>query len=476
MPYEDNGGKAAGKAIYAGRRRPMTRKSGFKSHPDSTGGEYRIAAADEAFQLEPGQSLLVQFDFSALPVDATGFYGCGLYWKGPESLVVTFSGVGKKYIKQFDQHSWSKAGLFWIGNATPTVSLTMVARERAGIYLYAPSAGKITHHHLNDARDVLLKNMHTFVPETIFIDSAADEASVAVDTKGCQIQADCNEGQIVLKSCNRCARYLPVNIGGPLGAYERRHLSFSNHCVAEHRRPCSHTGFGKLKNADEPEVAPLHLHYGFQLECRFCKKFEVNAAHNPQRSAAQMKEDGARRRAFELLLAELYKSSPQLRYRHKTGRELADDVYARFNGRCFKCGYSFKSKKDMHLDHTRPLALLWPLDEFATALCKDHNSEKRDRFPSDYYSEDDLQGLSKVTGITLRELQVPSPNMDAVDALKENLDWFVDDFLSRPEMMKVRDGKLQGDLLVKALEKCLAKCSGGPPFDLEREIRIRKKR
>jgi len=476
MPYDDDGGKNAGKAIYAGRRRPMTRKSGFKSHPDSTGGEYRIVHADDAFRLEPGQSLSVQFDFSQLPKNQAGFYGCGVYWKGPESLVVTLTGPGKRYIKQFDQDSWSKAGSFWVGNGTPLVSLTLTAEEPSDVYLYAPIAGLITHRHLEEARDVLLGNMHTFTPETVFIDGAAHEAGVSVSTDGCEISTDCSAGQIVLKSCNRCARYLPINIGGQDGIYERRHLSFSNHCVAEHRRPCSHTGFGRLKNADKPDDAPLQLNYGFQLECRFCKKFEVNAAHNPQRTAAQMKEDGARRRAFELLLTELYAGSPQLRYRHKTGRELADDVYGRFGGKCFKCGYKFKSKRDMHLDHTRPLSLLWPLDEFATALCKDHNNEKRDRFPCDFYSEDELERLADVTGIALQELRTPSPNMDAVTALGSSLDWFVGDFLSRPEMTKVRDGKVQGDLLVKALVKCLAKCVGGPPFDLKKEVRQRRKR
>lgn len=120
-------------------------------------------------------------------------------------------------------------------------------------------------------------------------------------------------------------------------AVERDQLSFSNHCVAEHRRPCKHATFGRLRNVeDSAEV--LQLDYGYQLECRFCKKFEVNAAHNPQRSSAQMKEDGARRRAFELLLAELYGGTPQLRYRHEKGTELADDVWKRFGCACFNCG------------------------------------------------------------------------------------------------------------------------------------------
>jgi hypothetical protein len=131
-----------------------------------------------------------------------------------------------------------------------------------------------------------------------------------------------------------------VNRGSPGGAEEATACGtevqtgegLTNHCVAERRRPCTHSSFGQLKNVETSEV--LQLEYGFQLECRFCKKFEVNAALNPQRTAAQMKEDAARRRAFELLLTELYEGSPSLLYRHETGRGLADDVWERFGGRC----------------------------------------------------------------------------------------------------------------------------------------------
>ncbi len=109
-----------------------------------------------------------------------------------------------------------------------------------------------------------------------------------------------------------------------------------------------------------------------QLECRFCKKFEVNAAHNPQRTMAQMKEDAARRRAFELLIEALEGGSAQLRYRHSTGRELSDDVYSNFEGECFKCGEPLKGRS-WHLDHTRPLALLWPLDVGRAARAGQHH-------------------------------------------------------------------------------------------------------
>jgi hypothetical protein len=118
----------------------------------------------------------------------------------------------------------------------------------------------------------------------------------------------------------------------------------------------------------------------------------------------------------------------------------------------------------MHLDHTRPLALLWPLDGTATALCATHNSEKRDRAPTDYYTADELRRLAAITGVPLGELQDPSPDMEAVNLLGENLHWLHEEFLTLPALQQVRDGKLTADLVVKALRKVLSRCPGGSPY------------
>jgi hypothetical protein len=168
--------------------------------------------------------------------------------------------------------------------------------------------------------------------------------------------------------------------------------------------------------------------------------------------------------ALKLLLEYLYGGSPQLRYKNETGRDLAADIFERFDGRCFKCGAAFATEKEMHLDHTRSLALLWPLDETATALCVTHNSEKRDRPPAEYYTSEELQRLSEITGVSLEELRDPSPNMEAIALLGENLDWFHRNFLILPALQQEREGKLPADLVVKALRKVLARCPGGPPY------------
>lgn len=466
MKNDLNTGKLPGKAIYAGRRRPMTRKAGFKSHPDSTGGEFRSSTGDWGFFLLKGQTITVTFDFDVVSSRLAEPFGFGLYWSATADLQVTPQNIpGKVALQSHPYPCWSKIGSFWLGKPKNLIKVTFEALSPTKVFIYGPIGGKITNSHLSTARTALIGNMHTFAPETVFVAKNEHAATVALASTGKRINAS-ESPTLYLKSCNRCARFLPINIGGSDNSFERCTLSFSNHCVADHRRPCKHTGFGRLRDVDSNTQEILQLDYGFQLECRFCKKFEVNAMHNPQRTASQMKEDGTRRRFFELLLTELYRGSPQLRFRFRTGNELTDEVYKRFNGRCFMCDEPLPTPKAMHLDHTRPLALLWPLDEFATCLCEVHNNEKRDRFPSEYYAADKLSRLAEITGLPFAQLSQPTPNMDAIRELQNRMDWFVNVFLQRPEMTKVRDGKCQGDLLVKALSKCLSRCPGGPPFDL----------
>lgn len=461
-------GKLPGKTLYAGRRRAMTRSSGFKVHKDTTGGEFR-RHFEKIIPLQRGDVVKVTFRITGH--SKGDLIGYGLWFWHTGGLVCTLAGGSdKRTLTEYGHASWNKVGSMWQAqDAAPVeVIFTLAATAKSAVTLYAPLCGHIEHKHLDDARPELMRNMYQFAPEALFI---SDEGAGEVVIEAAE-DASVADHPLILKSCNRCGRYLPVNV-----PVERDQLSFSNHCVAEHRRPCRHATFGRLRNIEDGKEM-IQLDYGYQLECRFCKKFEVNAAHNPQRSSAQMKEDGARRRAFELLLAELYGGTPQLRYRHETGSELADDVWKRFGCACFNCGTKLPTARDMHLDHTRPLALMWPLDASATALCGSCNSEKRDRAPSDFYTPAKLVALAKITGISIDDLSSPHPNDQALSLLLSKLDWFFGEFLLREEMTKERDGKVAGELVVKALQKVLARSEHHRAVNLQAEyerLRTRKR-
>lgn len=473
MALQESGGKIPGKTRYSGRRRTTTRKSGFKSHPDSTGGELQTVDVD-AFAIPAGKRLTVEFH---IPVHATNDlvgYGGWFFHAGNLNISIE-GGFNRRTLKCFASPCWSKLGSLWQSDTKNsfTVYVHFDAVSKTDLAFWGFGCGVVEHEYyttnLQDEDPVrlkrLLSNMYQFAPEAIFLKTGG-EPNIQFDGK---LQKG-KPVQIKLKSCNRCARFLPVNIG--TAEHEQNHLSFSNHCKAAHLLPCKHGGFGVLKN--QTMGGTIRLKHGFQLECRFCKKFAVNAALNPLRTAAQMKEDAARRRAFELLLMELYGGSPQLLYRHETGEELSDMVWEAFSRKCFACDAPLKSPREMNLDHTRPLALLWPLDRTATALCKACNSEKRDRPPSSFYSEDQIESLAEITGLDQKTLRDPSPNLDALDRLAKRLDWFFKEFLTTDEMTKERDGKIAGELLVKALHKVDTQRRGGPKLNLPEKYNDRR--
>lgn len=443
------GGKRPGKTDFAVPRRAMTRKSGFKVHADTTGGEFKRHSAP-VISLAAHKAVAVTFDIRGHKKGDWIGYGAW-FWRTPSVACSVEGGPPrKKVLKDYFEHdAWSKAGSMWQAeDGSPVkVTLTFISSKGGGeLALYAPLCGRIRNEHLTDAPTNLTGNMYQFAPEALFI-SEEDAGQVTVNGEK-HIQ---NAGkELVLKSCNRCARYLPVNV-----PTERNQLSFNNHCVAYHLRPCKHGTFGRLKNETD-KLDVIALEYGFQLECRFCKKFVVNAAHNPRRSAAQTKEDGARRRAVQSLLDELYGGGDYLRYRIKHRSELPDDVWMRFDKKCFQCGEEIPTPKAMNLDHTRPLAYLWPLDGTATCLCKNCNSEKSDRMPFEFYTKPQLARLARITGLPLKALTSVQPNDEAIALLIEKIEWFFDVFLVRDQMVEVRDGKRAGDLLLKALQRALS--------------------
>lgn len=430
--------KRAGKAAYSGRRRTATRLSGFKSHEEATGGKLRRLPS-EVYPASPQSPLTLDFILPEIPSDR--FSGFGFYYRSAAALSLQSKSewFGSRFHSNYeDPSSINKCGFIWQADAPHKFRITLTPSEATDIEIFGAECGEVWHEFFEDARDNVLKNIHTFAPEANFYTNVGQ---VVISANA--LKEPC---PVVVKECNRCARFLPINL-----PFERHTLSFSNHCVA--KRPCRHKGFGIVNDLDKGEI--VELEYGFQLECRFCKKFVVNAALNPQRSADQMKEDGQRRRHFELLIAEMSGVSEQLAFRHKAGVELASFIWEKFGKKCFKCGDQLRSARKMHLDHTRPLALLWPLDKTATALCGNCNSSKRDRHPKDFYNQKELVELSKMTGIPLPELLKPLPNLDVLKALLKRSDWLFDEFLNKDFLMKEKDGKISAELICKSLDRVL---------------------
>lgn len=460
MALLSGGGKHSGKnQEIVLKRRGTTRRSGFGVKEGNTGNTYEVKTATLCYELTPDSPITITFD---VPQGIDVFSGFGMWFAidhdEPSDIKVTQT-AGRDVAllkKTFEKPNWSKLGSMWIGDSEDSASLTFEinSKIKTTFYLYEALSGTVSEPTLDIAPAALKKNMYMFSPEALFISEPGK-----VEISGNEAEG---EKKITLKNCNRCGRYLPINTEN-----ERQHLSFSNHCTAPHKVPCADSAFSKLKRLGE-KTPSLILQNGYQLECRFCKKFYVNADLNPQRTVGQMREDGQRRRAFELLVNKAIGKSPLLEYKENNeGRELADDIWKKFDKRCFKCKKSLKLKQ-INLDHTRPLALLWPLDETATSLCRDCNGDKRDRSPSDFYTTRELQDLSRISGLELDELKSPHPNLKVLDLLWKRRAWIFDTFFEDPAFAKIRQGKDTRNLILKALDKTAQRAPKEHQYDFSK--------
>ena len=174
---------------------------------------------------------------------------------------------------------------------------------------------------------------------------------------------------------------------------------------------------------------------GRQGECRLCKAV-YNAIKNKTRLTDQHREAAQKRRMY-LDLSESRKINSQ-------------DVYKRFSYRCFKCRKDLRGvgAKERPLDHTLPAVFLWPLTtENATLLCREHNGEKSGKWPSEYYSDDELRALAVLTGIQYDTLAgQPHYNPEAIERLQisEHVDQLLTKYAAyMGEIIKLRNRILE---------------------------------
>ena len=172
-----------------------------------------------------------------------------------------------------------------------------------------------------------------------------------------------------------------------------------------------------------------------QGECRLCKKV-YNSIKNKTRLPDQHREAAQKRLMYLDLSASTSINS--------------DEVYTRFDYRCFKCQKDLRRVDAIErpLDHTLSIVYLWPLTtENATLLCRKHNSEKSSHWPSAYYSDDELKKLTILTGIPYEILAGPAHyNPIAIRRLKNSRQ--VDLLLTKysaymPEIIKLRNRILE---------------------------------
>lgn len=136
-----------------------------------------------------------------------------------------------------------------------------------------------------------------------------------------------------------------------------------------------------------------------QMECRACKAV-INTNLNPKRTKEQLHESSARRRTADLLLNGVNERIDQ------------QDLFKRFGGKCFKTGkkLDIKDRKSWAIDHILPSRWLYPLTkENAALLSTEANGNKNDRWPSEFYSNEELKRLATITGANLELIASKTP-------------------------------------------------------------------
>jgi hypothetical protein len=270
-------------------------------------------------------------------------------------------------------HEWSRIGLaFQLETAAQCVVELHMTSETDHVDVWGLDAGSFTHPAFRHAVDPTIPdlNFSHLLPETLYLPHAS-ALTLEIDKEVTSPFALGEGNSIHLKKCSYCGRMLPIDPDRP------GRLAFHKHNA-------------KLS--------------GHQNECRACKKWRINNSFNPLRTVDQLNESSLITRERRLLLRE-----PEIlrSIKERKGRGLKSIIWEKFDKKCFQCGKALELR-EVELDHTRPLAYLWPIDEHATCLCAEHNNFKKDKFPVDFYSMPKLRDLAAITGLSVAELSTRS--------------------------------------------------------------------
>ncbi|PVB05048.1 HNH endonuclease [Mycobacteroides abscessus] len=326
-----------------------------------------------------------------------GLVGAGLYVLPSESVpfALSVTSDGSESHKSFaiGGGHWNRIGVLTEADSTLTVSVRVEWSGQVDITIWGLTAGRLRLPEVifEVASVDELRQSH-LAPETFYFQH---DQAIGIDLVGDMTGIEMAGGsEISLKKCSYCGRQLPLdpNRLGTL-AFHKHNAKISNH----------------------------------QNECRACKKWRINNDFNPKRTVDQLHESSVITRERKLFLREPERLQA---VKDRTGAGLKSQVWERFDRKCFYCGRTL-NLGEVQLDHTRPLAYLWPIDEHATCLCAEHNNQKKDKFPIDFYTSEQLVELSRITGLALPTLTKKEINMRELARIRKDITAFAQEWQAR---------------------------------------------
>lgn len=389
----------------------------------ATRRDYQVIHARQGLMITCSDKRLdrCMLSFTPITIQEAGCFGFGGYFVAKPGTLVKVTVTDANRVNEADFHvgtSWTRAGLALDISAPGPISLSVSWPARSQLHVWGLNAGLVRlPQGLGAAAPTgaCLGASH-LCPESLYLphespmmlEPCAEESSAFLTAPGLSVS---------LKKCSYCGRLLPLN-PAKLGS-----LAFHKH------------------------LAKVTKH---QNECRACKKWRINDEFNPARTTDQLHESSVITRERKLFLRE-----PEIlqQIKQRTGAGLKSQVWERFGRRCFYCKKPL-ALDEVHLDHTRPLAYLWPLDVHATCLCAAHNNQKQDKFPIDFYTDAQLQELSLICGLPYDELRQKRLNFSELNRLRASLREFAREWDPRTFAATARKiSELQPEIdLLKELE------------------------
>lgn len=360
--------------------------------------DYQTITAKESIRIVPhGDDNVLVFCPKNTPTN-DAYYGFGGYFaaSSPTSLTVEIQNEDNLKIQKFDIcTSWTRVGVITQDNFKDNVMIKIKWKGTASLDCWGINANLINLPSIIVEKNVQLYDLDKthLLPEVLYLDH--DNAFHLDIDEILSTSFNMVVGkEIELKKCSYCQRLLPLCTDrlGTL-AFHKHNDKKSNH----------------------------------QNECRSCKKWRINDAFNPLRTTDQLHESSVITRERKLFLRE-----PEIlqSIKDRMGAGLKSIIWGKFGKACFYCKKALELK-EVQLDHTRPLAYLWPIDEYATCLCADHNNQKKEKFPIDFYSEKQLRELSEITSLPYAQLIVKDINEVELQRIINEIESFAKNWDSR---------------------------------------------
>jgi hypothetical protein len=175
---------------------------------------------------------------------------------------------------------------------------------------------------------------------------------------------------------------------------------------------------------------------GRQGECKMCKRV-YNDLKNATRLTEQHREAADNRRLLREVSGE-------------TGVSAIGPLLDRFDRKCFNCERALQANPGgddgYYLDHTLPVALLWPLNRGPTVLCRSCNGQKADKWPGTFYTDQSkLRALATRTGIEYAILAgEPFFNPEALRRLRATGDEIIERWAAHPDRLRALGNRIMG--------------------------------